>query len=97
MVVIDADDIQCKALFKRVIFDDIFEHNPEKLVSATSKQLESLGYKTQVFPREINFFYLKGAIRARIERQGEHFQLLDTEISFSEEEMRNEIESHPED
>lgn len=96
LVVIDADDHSLKSIFKPVINADIFEHQPEKEIQKTTSYLEKLGYKTQVNPREINFFYLKDDLRARIERVEDHFAVVDTEISFSEEEMRQEIEEHPE-
>jgi len=96
LVVIDADDAQCKSLFEEVITSDLFDHGPEKVVSGTTSKLEALGYKTQVFPREINFFYLKDDIRARIERNGDAFQVVDTAIEFNETELKNEVKEHPE-
>jgi len=96
LVVIDADDQQCKSLFKEVIKADIFEHIPQSKVQRTSKALNQLGYQTQVNPREINFFYLKEDIRARIEKVGDRYQVLDTGITFSQDEIEQEINEHPE-
>ena len=50
----------------------------------------------QANPREINLFYLKDDIRERIIRQGEKIVIHNTEISFTEEELHKELESHPE-
>lgn len=96
LVVVDADDAQCKSMFKEVIEADIFDHIPQQKVSSTSKELEKLGYKAQIFPREINFFYLKGDVRNRIEVEGDNYSIVDTEIKFTKEEIQQEIEEHTE-
>jgi len=96
LVVIDADDQEMKKSFTKVIEDDLFTHSPEELVAQTSVSLESAGCKAQVHARQINFFYLKDGIRERIERSEDGFQVVDTDISFSEEEMRKLIREHPE-
>lgn len=96
LVVVDADNTELKKLLQPVMFDDIFKHSANDLVTETSSQLDKAGYKTQVFPREINFFYLKGNVRSRIVKQDNKFHVLDTEIHFTEFELREEIEKHPE-
>ncbi|MBO3699222.1 bacillithiol biosynthesis cysteine-adding enzyme BshC [Roseivirga sp. E12] len=96
LIIIDADDRALKTLFTPVITSDIFDHTPEKLASKTTSEIESKGYKTQVFPREINFFYLKENLRSRIVRTSEGYEVLDSDISFSEESIRQEIDNHPE-
>jgi len=95
LVVMDADNAGLKAEFKSVIKDDVLENNANKLVEDCSKSLESIGYKTQSFPREINFFYLKDELRARIIKEGRGYKVLDTDIEFTEDEMKSEIELHP--
>jgi bacillithiol biosynthesis cysteine-adding enzyme BshC len=96
LVVIDADDKRCKSLFRDVINADIFDHIPHQKVSKTSTRLNDLGYKAQVYPREINFFYLKGNIRNRIEIDGNKYAVVDTDITFSKEEIQKEIDEYPE-
>lgn len=96
LVVVDGDHPELKKLFTPVIEDDLFKHNPEKFVSKTSSSLEDLGYKTQVTAREINFFYLENGIRERIEKTEGGFQVVDTDIAFSEKEIRSLIKEHPE-
>jgi uncharacterized protein YllA (UPF0747 family) len=56
-----------------------------------------LGYHTQVNAREINFFYLKDSLRARIEKRGERFHVIDSKISFSESEIGERIKNNPEE
>lgn len=96
LVVIDADDHDLKTILKPVIQDDIFQNSPKKLVEGTSEKLEDLGYKTQVFPREINFFYLKDSVRARIVFSEGMYEVIDTDMRFSESEIRAEIDAFPE-
>lgn len=96
LVVIDADDAALKQGFRHVMEDDLFQHSAKRVVSDRSSELEALGYKTQVNAREINFFYLDGCIRERIERTAEGFQVLNTSIRFSADELKELIKNHPE-
>lgn len=96
LVVVDGDDHHLKRLFEPVIEDDLFLHSSQNLVKAQSNALNDLGYKTQVFPRDINFFYMEEGVRNRIVRAGDLFQVLDTDISFDEPCMRTLIKEHPE-
>lgn len=96
IVVIDADDAELKRSLIPVIKDDLFAHTPEKLVSKSSQELHTLGHKTQVTAREVNFFYLREDVRERIERTKEGFKVVNTELSFSEDELKKLVNSHPE-
>ena len=96
LVVVDADHRQLKNLFKGVIQDDLFLHTPKKLVEEKNNQLESLGYHTQIFARDVNFFYLENGLRNRLEREKEIFKVVDTEIQFPSEHIKNLIETEPE-
>ncbi|WP_421942592.1 bacillithiol biosynthesis cysteine-adding enzyme BshC [Pedobacter sp.] len=96
LVIVNADDKQLKTLFKSVIQDDIIEQNSAKNIDKSSTELEKLGYKTQVNGRDINFFYLKDDLRERLVFENGKYLVNHTEISFTEEELRTEIENHPE-
>ncbi|MCA0365503.1 MAG: bacillithiol biosynthesis cysteine-adding enzyme BshC [Bacteroidetes bacterium] len=96
LVCIDGDDPALKKLFIPVIKKDILENASENIVKSTSDKLESLGYKTQIHARNINFFYLKDNLRERIEKEGDNYKVLNSDISFSESEINIEIENHPE-
>jgi bacillithiol synthase len=96
LIVLDADDRSLKTLFKEVIREDLFNHATKGLVDKTNAALETLGYKPQVHCRDINFFYLDTNLRSRIERSGERFTVVDSDISFSEEEITGLIEINPE-
>ena len=96
LVVVDADEPALKTMFNEVITADLFEHSPQQKVQKTTADLELLGYKTQVHAREINLFYLKENLRARIEKVNEEYIVVDSDIKFTEEALRSEISSHPE-
>lgn len=96
LVVVDGDDRDLKSLFKQVIRQDLFENTPKKLVEEKNRQLTELGYHTQVFARDINFFYLDNGVRARIERHGDVFRVVDHQLQFTEKELAALVESQPE-
>ena len=96
LVVIDADSRDLKSLFTNVIREDVLNNVTRTMVDKTNNSLETLGYKVQVFCREINFFYLADGIRSRIEQQGDQFKVLDTGLSFSTTEIEQLIALEPE-
>ncbi|MEM7298389.1 MAG: bacillithiol biosynthesis cysteine-adding enzyme BshC, partial [Bacteroidota bacterium] len=96
LVVIDADNRELKQSLIPVIEDDLFTHSTEKLVNKTSSELENAGCKAQVNARQVNFFFLKDEVRERIERIEEGFEVVDTDMRFSDAEMKQLITEHPE-
>ncbi|HEY3404997.1 MAG TPA: bacillithiol biosynthesis cysteine-adding enzyme BshC [Ohtaekwangia sp.] len=96
VVVVDADDASLKKAFTEVMRQDIFDSVCKSLVDETNTSLEEQGYKAQVFCRDINFFYLDNQLRSRIEKSGDRYQVVDTEISFNREELKKVIETNPE-
>ncbi len=96
LVIIDADDHRLKKKFAPVMTKDIIEQNSFKNISTTNEQLEKLGVHIQVNPREINFFYLADSLRERIVFEGERYKVLNTDISFSKDELLGELVDHPE-
>ena len=96
LVVIDADNRSLKSAFKRVIGDDIFNQTANDLVENANQKLQEIGYKTQVFPRSINFFYMEDDLRGRIVQEEGKFKVLDTDMVFDREEMEHQIDEAPE-
>jgi len=96
LVIIDADDARLKKQFASIIEQDIIEENSFRNISATNQSLQKLNVHIQVNPREINFFYLTDDLRERIVFEKDQYQVLNTELSFSKEELHKEIEEHPE-
>ena len=96
LVVLDADDAQLKGLFADIIKDDLISHKANDLVNSQSQKLDESGFKSQVFPREINFFYLKDELRERIVEEKGKYRVLETDIEFTSEEIEKELAQHPE-
>jgi len=95
LIVFIPDHPLLKAQMQQVFADDLFNNKPAEIVKASSEKL-SEHYNAQAYPREINLFYLKDDIRERIEKKDDRFYVLNTEISFDETELKNELQSHPE-
>lgn len=96
VVVVDADDRALKSVFKNVIREDLLQNINKSKVEKTNASLEALGYKTQIYCRDINFFYLDDGLRSRIEKHGDEFVVMDTDLRFSEAAMKEMIEKTPE-
>jgi bacillithiol synthase len=96
LLVVDGHDSQLKSLFKEVILEDLFTHTPYQKATEATVSLEKLGYKSQIFPREINLFYLDKGVRERLEKTESGFRVVNTDISFSDEEIRSLVETNPE-
>jgi bacillithiol biosynthesis cysteine-adding enzyme BshC len=95
LVVLLADAPALKQLMVPVFEADLFRQEASGIVAATSERLQE-HYNVQAYPRAINLFYFKDDIRERIEQKGEEFRVLNTDIRFSEAELRAELEAHPE-
>ncbi len=67
-------------------------------ISETIEELSkaSSDYNIQVNPREINYFYLKDGLRERIVEKKGKYQVVNTHIQFSKEELLQELETFPE-
>jgi len=96
LVIIDADDHRLKQQFAPIMAQDITSQNSFKNITATNEQLEKLGVHIQVNPREINFFYLADSLRERIVFEDDSYKVLNTEITFTKDELLAEINQHPE-
>ncbi|MCC6280963.1 MAG: bacillithiol biosynthesis cysteine-adding enzyme BshC, partial [Saprospiraceae bacterium] len=96
LVVVDMNDASLKRHFIPVIQAELQEQTAFHLVNQTIAQLNQLGFKTQAAPREINLFYMKPGLRQRIVLEGGTYQVLQTNLSFSEAEILAELDRHPE-
>jgi len=96
LVIIDADDHRLKQQFAAIMAQDITEQKSYKNITATNEQLQKIGVHIQVNPREINFFYLKEHLRERIVFEEDSYKVLNSELSFSKDELLAEISQYPE-
>jgi bacillithiol synthase len=94
LIVLIPDNPILKRLMVSVFEQDIFHQTSSEIVEKTSASLEQ-HYKVQANPREINLFYLKDNIRERIIRSEKGFSVHNTDIEFTEEELKKELQQHP--
>ncbi|HSQ46205.1 MAG TPA: bacillithiol biosynthesis cysteine-adding enzyme BshC [Lutibacter sp.] len=95
LVIVDGDDAKLKKSLAPFVKEELLQHTSFNQVSETDKRLESFA-KIQVNPREINLFYLKDAIRERIIFENSLFKVNNTSLVFSQSDILQEVESHPE-
>ncbi|MER2997243.1 bacillithiol biosynthesis cysteine-adding enzyme BshC [Pontibacter populi] len=96
LVTIDGDHAELKKALTPIVEKELTENLSHKLVSETSAQLEEAGYKSQVYSREINLFYLEDGLRERIVEENDNYKVLNTDISFNKEEILQLAKDHPE-
>ncbi|MFC4721124.1 bacillithiol biosynthesis cysteine-adding enzyme BshC [Geojedonia litorea] len=99
LVILDGNDKNLKRLFIPIMEDELVNQTSFKLVSETNAQINNLtdqNYKIQVNPREINLFYLHKNLRERIVEVDGKYSVYGTDISWSKDEILNELYSNPE-
>lgn len=95
LLILDACDARLKKTFIREMKEDVLHHHAYRLVNDAIGELEKK-YKAQVHPREINLFYLGDHFRERIVAAGSGYEVMNTGIRFTEKDLMDEIENHPE-
>ena len=96
LVILDAGNKALKMEFLPYLEQELTEQISHKTTGPVTENLKELGYGVQVNPREINLFYLANGLRERIiEQEGRYF-VNTTEISWSREEILNELYKYPE-
>lgn len=96
LLVIVADSPDLKRQMIPIFEKELFEEGASAMVLQTATRLGESGYRVQAHPREINLFYLAEGIRNRIEKDGDDFIVHQTDMRFSVEQMRAELQQHPE-
>ncbi|MEO6455957.1 MAG: bacillithiol biosynthesis cysteine-adding enzyme BshC, partial [Ginsengibacter sp.] len=95
VIILLPDNAGLKRSMLSIFQDDIFNNTPSEIVEKTSKHL-STNYKVQAQPREINLFYLKDNIRNRLIKKKDIYYVEDTDIHFTAEEIKTELQKYPE-
>ncbi|MCF6307952.1 MAG: bacillithiol biosynthesis cysteine-adding enzyme BshC [Flavobacteriaceae bacterium] len=96
LIIIDGNDHDLKQQFIPFAKKELTENLAFHVINKTTEKLESVGYKKQVNPREINLFYLKKNLRERIVKKEGVFKINNTELTFSKEEILKELQNFPE-
>lgn len=95
LLIIDGDSrvlkTQIKEVFKNELLNSSLYNNSNEKVNFLT---EKYG-KVQVNPREINLFYLSET-RDRIDFDGHRYKIVDTDTIFTQDQILNELENHPE-
>ena len=96
LVVLDAEDKDLKQLFIPQMKRELLEQTAFKCVTETNKKLEELDLTIQVNPREINLFYIKDGLRERIVELDGNYSVLETDITWNENELLKHLDKFPE-
>ena len=96
LIIVDADEIELKRQFASIIEEDVINQRSFNFINETSENLKEAGFNTQVNAREINFFYMTEGLRERIVFENGTYYVLNSEIKFTADELKEEIKLHPE-
>ncbi len=96
LVALGTNRVALKRLFMPIMEEELLQQSSQPLVEATQQELEKLGFGSQAHVRDINLFYLRPQIRERIVREGDTFKVLNTDYTFTKEEIIQELHEHPE-
>jgi bacillithiol biosynthesis cysteine-adding enzyme BshC len=97
LIILDANHPELKKQFSSIIEEDICQQHSSRLINETITHLQAAGFDTPAKPREINFFYLKKDLRERIIKENSQYRVVNTDIVFTEVELRTQIQNHPEE
>ena len=95
LLVLQPDDAALKAAFIPVMEKELLTGFSHQAIQPTIATL-SKDYHVQSEGRSLNLFYLKDHLRARIEKQGDQYIVVDTPMHFTEAEIIAELHQHPE-
>lgn len=95
LVILIPDNANLKKQFIPVAEKELKEKFSSKAVEETARELER-HYKLQAQGRELNLFYLINDKRERIELSGELFTVNALQVSWTLDEIINELHQHPE-
>jgi bacillithiol biosynthesis cysteine-adding enzyme BshC len=95
LLILLPDDTQLKDAFSPIIAAELNSQFSHEAVAKTVNQFPA-EYKVQTSGRELNLFYLQEQSRERIEKVGDHFEIVNTDLQFTVQEMMKELKNHPE-
>ncbi len=96
LVVLDMNTPVLKREFIPFIKEELTQQVSKSIVPNTQRELEAAGFPRQTHVRDINLFYLHEQTRNRIEKRGDRYHIVTTDWHFSESEMLELVEHHPE-
>ena len=96
VIAVNMDNHDYKKAFAPLMKKELLEQTSKPLVNTTQEELTAKGFKAQAFPRDINLFYLGEGSRDRIELVDGIYEIIDSNLKFTKEEILAELESKPE-
>jgi len=96
VLAVNMDNAKLKKRFAPLMKKELLHRPSKSLITETQNSLEEHKFKAQAFPREINLFYLCESGRKRIEAEGDKYIIVDTDLTFTEEEILSKLDNHPE-
>ena len=96
LVTLNMSHKSLKQFFKPNIEKELFEQPSQAIIEKTQQALGDVGFSVQAHVREINLFYLRENDRNRIEKIGNDFHIVGTNIVFNEAQLRIELDLFPE-
>jgi bacillithiol synthase len=96
LVILDGNDIDLKEAFIPYVETELTENKSFEKITETTKRLITAGYQEQVYPREINLFYLTEGNRDRIVEKDGNFYVNELGLVFTIDEIKKEVREHPE-
>jgi bacillithiol synthase len=96
LVIVDGNDAALKQQYADVMKAELVHQHSYKLVKEQLEKLEAKGYQQQAAPRAINLFYLSKNSRERIVYEHSKFSIQHSDLVFSESEILQELQTHPE-
>ncbi|HLX90107.1 MAG TPA: bacillithiol biosynthesis cysteine-adding enzyme BshC, partial [Puia sp.] len=95
LLVMIPDSADLKRGMQTIFENDLLNQISSKIVGRTVESFPT-SYKVQAQPRAINLFYLRDHVRELIELNNDGFEVRNTSLKFSKEEILSELESNPE-
>ncbi|MEM9525865.1 MAG: bacillithiol biosynthesis cysteine-adding enzyme BshC [Bacteroidota bacterium] len=96
LVVADMSRPAFKTAFVPLMQQELLEQLSHGYVEKAQAALTAAGYAGQAHARDINLFYLSPGRRDRIIAANGHYGVLDTDIIFSEAELKQALQEQPE-
>jgi bacillithiol biosynthesis cysteine-adding enzyme BshC len=95
LLILLPDNQELKRAFIPVVEKELNEQFSSKAVAGTVSRFPQ-EYKVQAAGREVNLFYLADGLRERIEQEGNNWVVVNTNLRFTDAELKAELHNHPE-
>ena len=95
LIILSGDDEELKRGFVPYIKDELLYNSSHEQVNKTNAAMEAKGFDPQITAREINLFYMDNGLRERIVKEGDHYKVVNSNLSFSENQLLELCDKSP--